>query len=160
MNLSILLVLSNGFHMLATVLLIGFYTLLYLVWLPAVKKQLAPTQENVLIGELFTRFRLWQYLSFLIFAVSGIVLTLVDRYYLGFGQFVNNWSIVMLVKHVLIVFLIGLCIYTGILSANIRAKLQAETTAAPLKKKLKTTAGVLTSLGVLILFLTALAQAY
>jgi len=159
MLLSVLLVVSNALHMLATVLLVGFYSLLFLVWLPATRR-LPDGQQNVLVGDIFARFRPWQYASFLIFALSGVFLTMVDRYYLGLGQFVNNWSLVMLVKHVLIAALIGLCIYSGILAANIQSKNFDETAAFILQRRLQVCAGVLSLLGLLVLCLTALAQIF
>lgn len=49
-----------------------------------------------------------------IFIVTGIVLTLLDPEYEGIGNFfANTWSIMLFIKHLLVLAMIGLGVYQG-----------------------------------------------
>jgi len=98
----ILTALSTWLHALATVVFIGHFLLLALVYLPAMKDK-PEIAVGEILGEFSKRSRVWMYAALLIFAVTGIHLTLIDPNYLGIGAFGNLWSILMLVKHILIV---------------------------------------------------------
>ena len=54
------------------------------------------------------RSRFWLYASLLVFAITGIHLTVADANYLSLGNFGNPWSILMLVKHILVLAMIAL----------------------------------------------------
>src|SRR3990172_7871078 len=97
-----LIALSFWLHALGTVILIGHYCLLSLVYLPVFEKNQADPVSRTILSEISKRSRSWQYISLLIFAVTGTYLTFVDPNYLGIGNFGNPWAILMLVKHVLI----------------------------------------------------------
>ncbi|HXD11317.1 MAG TPA: hypothetical protein VN653_14720, partial [Anaerolineales bacterium] len=94
-------------HVLATVIFIGHYLLLSLIYLPAFGKQ-KPEVAGPILSEISKRSRAWMYASLLIFIVTGIYLMFVDSNYLGVGKFGNLWSVLMLVKHILILAMIGL----------------------------------------------------
>jgi len=99
----ILIALSVWLHALATVILIGHYLLLSVIYLPVLEKN-----NGAALSEISKRSRSWMYISLGVFAITGIYLMLVDPNYLGIGQFGNLWSMMMLFKHVLIVGMIGL----------------------------------------------------
>jgi len=102
----ILIAVSTWLHALATVMFIGHFVLLGLIYLPAVKDQ-PDIPAGTILGE-FSKFsRAWMYAALLIFMVTGIHLMFVDPNYLGVGNFSNFWSILMLVKHILILGMIG-----------------------------------------------------
>src|SRR6266496_429621 len=93
----ILIALSLWLHALATVVLIGHYLLLSLIYIPV----LAGTDRTIL-SEISKRSRSWLYISLLLFAITGTYIMVIDPGYLGFMNFGNFWGIAMLVKHVLV----------------------------------------------------------
>jgi uncharacterized membrane protein len=99
----ILVALSIWLHALGTVLLIGHYLLLSVIYLPVLEKD-----GGVFLSQISKRSRPWMYISLIIFTITGIYLMFADPNYLGVGNFGNLWSIMMLVKHLLIVGMIGL----------------------------------------------------
>ena len=99
----ILIALSIWLHALGTVILIGHYLLLSVIYLPALEKD-----GGVFLSQISKRSRPWMYISLVIFMITGIYLMFVNPDYLGVGNFGNLWSVMMLVKHLLIVGMIGL----------------------------------------------------
>lgn len=95
-------------HSLATVILIGHYLLLALIYLPALNEKELEAAETRLLSEISRRSRVWLYASLLIFIVTGIYLMLVDPNYLGFAGFGNLWGVPMLVKHLLVLVMIAI----------------------------------------------------
>lgn len=99
----LLIALSVWLHALGTVILIGHYLLLSVIYLPVLEKNGGP-----FLSEISKRSRPWMYVSLAIFMVTGIYLMFVDPNYVGVGDFGNLWSVMMLVKHLLVVGMIGL----------------------------------------------------
>lgn len=98
----ILISLSTWLHALATVVFVGHYLLLAVIYIPALAK------NGPALSEISKRSRYWMYASLVIFMVTGIYLTFVDPNYQGIGNFDNFWAAMMLVKHILIVAMIVL----------------------------------------------------
>jgi len=155
----ILIVVSNWLHAVATVLLIGHYVLLGLIYLPALNRRLGVAVTRTVVEEVFARIRPWVFGSLAIFGVTGIYLMLVSPHYLGVGKFVNSWSILMLIKHVLVLVMIGLGSYINVI---IRGWAQPSATEATHAAGLSRLQGVVNAMmvsGIVILLLTAAAQA-
>ena len=89
----ILIALSVWLHALGTVVLIGHYLLLSVIYLPVLARY-----NSTILSEISKRSRPWMYTSLLIFMMTGIYLMLVDPNYLGVGNFGNLWGVLMLVK--------------------------------------------------------------
>ena len=150
----ILFSLSTWLHALATVIMIGHYLLLSLVYLPVLAKE---NGGGVILSAISKRSRVWMYVSLGIFAVTGTHLTFVDSNYLGLGDFGNLWSILMLVKHLLIMAMIALGFwYNAVLRVGpmMSSNNGAEQAIARFGIHSKLMAGC----GVLVLLLTALSQ--
>src|SRR5215211_8849558 len=98
-----LIALSVWLHAMGTVILIGHYLLLSVIYLPVLEKG-----GRTFLSQISKRSRPWMYVSLVIFMVTGIYLMFADPNYLGVGDFGNFWSMMMLVKHLLIVGMIGL----------------------------------------------------
>ena len=148
----ILIALSIWLHALATVVLIGHYLLLSVIYLPVLEKN-----NGTALSEISKRSRSWMYISLVIFMVTGIYLTFVDPNYLGVGDFGNLWSVMMLVKHLLIVGMIGLGFW---FNAFLRVgPMMASNNNAELGiRRFRTYSNWMAILGVWVLLLTALAQ--
>lgn len=148
----ILVAFSVWLHALATVIFIGHYLLLSLIYLPALA-----ANNPAILSEISKRSRRWLYISILSFTITGIYLTFADPNYLGFADFGNLWGILMLVKHLLILGMIAMgfwfnaCLRVGpMMSSNNRAE-QAIS-------QFRSYSNLMAISGILILLLTALAQ--
>lgn len=147
-----LIALSVWMHAVATVVFIGYFVLLALILVPVLAQHNPST-----LSEISKRSRPWMYLSLLVFLVTGIILTLADPNYLGLAKFDGLWAIIMLVKHVLIVAMIAIGFWfnaiqrVGPLMSSNRAPAQAIS-------RFRLYANVMAICGLLVLFLTALAQ--
>jgi len=150
----ILFSLSTWLHALATIVMIGHYLLLTLIYLPVLSKE---NGGGAILSAISKRSRVWMYISLGIFAVTGTHLTFVDSNYLGIGDFDNLWTILMLVKHLLIMAMIALGFwYNAVLRVGpmMSSNHGVEQAIARFGLYSKLMAGC----GVLVLLLTALAQ--
>ena len=153
-----LIVLSFWLHALGTTILIGHYCLLSLVYLPVFEKNQADPVSRTILSEISKRSRNWLYVSMLIFAVTGIYLTFVDPNYLGIGNFGNPWAILMLVKHILILGMLGIGFwYNGLM--RVGPLLSSNTGAAQALARFRQYSNLMAITGVLVLLLTAISQA-
>jgi len=150
----ILIPLSVWLHVLATVIFIGFYLLLALIYLPILSK----SENGPILSEISKRSQPWLYVSLLIFVVTGIILMFADPNYLGFGNFGNFWGIVIVVKHTLILVMVAAGFwYNARLRVGPRMGSGQETAQAI--SRFRQYVYVMAVSGVLVLLLTALAQA-
>ena len=148
----ILIALSVWLHALGTVVLIGHYLLLSIIYVPALAKK-----DGTVLSEISKRSRPWLYTSLLIFVVTGIYLTLTDPNYLGIGNFGNVWGIVMLVKHILILGMLGLGFwFNGIL--RVGSMMSSNNSAELATRRFRLYSNLMAISGILVLLLTALAQ--
>lgn len=143
-------------HAIATVVFIGHYLLLALMYLPAFAKQKAEIAGPIL-SEVSKRSRLWMYTSLLIFMVTGIYLMIVDPNYLGVGKFGNLWSIAMLAKHILIVLMIGMGGFYNVI-LRVGPMMNSNNGAEQAILRFSSYARWMAICGVLVLLLTAFAQ--
>lgn len=148
----ILIALSVWLHALATVVFIGHYLLLAVIYLPVLQKNSGPE-----LSEISKRSRSWLYASLAIFIVTGTYLMVIDSGYLGFMDFGNFWGVVMLLKHVLIFGMIGLGFwYNAFLRVG---PMMASNNSAQLGiQRFRMYSNLMAIAGVLVLLLTALAQ--
>jgi uncharacterized membrane protein len=148
----ILIALSVWLHALGTVVLIGHYFLLSVIYLPVLEKN-----NGTILSEISKRSRSWMYISLLIFIITGTYLMLIDPGYLGFMNFGNLWGILMMVKHVLIFGMIALGFWFNailrvgpMMSSNNNAELGV--------RRFRLYSNLMAISGVVVLLLTAFAQ--
>jgi putative copper export protein len=91
--------------------------------------------------------------------ITGVYLMFLDPSYKGFADLGNSWGLVMLIKHILVVIMIGLGYFTdrNLLPAVSKPS-KGKQGANPFVRQLKMIVNLLAFLGVLILLMTALAQ--
>lgn len=148
----ILIALSTWLHAVATVILIGHYLLLSLIYIPALAKN-----NGAALSEISKRSRSWLYISLLVFAVTGTYLMLIDSEYLGFMKFTNFWGIMMFTKHILVFAMLALGFwYNAIL--RVGPMMSSNNNAELGITRFRQYSNLMTITGVLILLLTALAQ--
>ncbi len=143
---------SYWLHTLATIILIGHYLLLGLIYLPAYKNHLKDAQLAGLLKEIGSRSRSWINIALLVFLLSGVFLMIVDANYPGFGRiFANGWTIFMVIKHILVIAMIFLAFRFNAKSVHLEANSALPTSLSTLLRW--------TNLcGLAVLLLTAVAQ--
>ena len=145
-----LISISTWLHALATVVFIGHFVLLAGVYIPAL------SQNGSALSEISKRSRPWMYASLVIFMVTGTHLMLTDSGYLGFMDFGNFWGIVMLVKHILVLAMIGMGFWNN---AILRVgPMMSSNNPDQAIVRFRNYVNVMAICGVLVLLLTALAQ--
>jgi uncharacterized membrane protein len=147
----ILIALSYWLHALATVIFIGHFVLLAVMYLPA----LADTPAA--LSAISKRSRIWMYASLLVFTITGVYLMFVDPNYLGIGKFDNFWSVMMLIKHLLIVGMIGMGFWFNTIM-RVGPLMSSNTGAVQAVARFRWYVNAMAICGVLVLLLTALAQ--
>lgn len=148
----VLIALSLWLHALGTVILIGHYLLLSVVYLPVLEKG-----GGTFLSQISKRSRPWMYLSLVVFMVTGVYLMFADPNYRGAGDFGNLWSVMMLVKHLLIVGMIGLGFWNNAF-LRVGPMMASNQHAERGIQRFRTYSSLMAISGVLVLLLTALAQ--
>ncbi len=148
----ILIALSVWLHALATVVLIGHYLLLSLIYLPVLAKG-----NGTALSEISKRSRSWLYVSLLVFAITGTHIMLIDTNYLGFMKFSNFWGTVMVIKHILVFVMIVLGFWFNAI-LRVGPMMSSNNSAELGITRFRSYSNLMAILGVLILLLTALAQ--
>lgn len=148
----ILIALSVWLHALATAVFIGHYLLLSILYLPVLQNN-----GGTFLSGISKRSRPWMYGSLVVFMVTGIYLMFADPNYLGVGDFGNFWSAMMLVKHLLIVAMIGLGFWYNAL-LRVGPMMSSNNSAGLGIRRFRTYSNLMAICGVLVLLLTALAQ--
>jgi len=149
----ILIALSNWLHALATVIFVGHFVLLALIYLPV----LAKNENSLALSEISKRSRSWMYASLLIFIITGTYLMIADSNYLGFADFGNFWGIVMLVKHVLIIGMIAMGFWFNAI-LRVGPLMGSNTGVEQAISRFRWYVNAMAICGILVLLLTALAQ--
>jgi len=152
-----LIALSFWLHSLATVIFIGHPLLSSLIYLPVFAKNQENPLTGTLLSEISKRSRPWLYLSLAIFILTGVYLMFIDPNYLGVGDFGNIWSILMLVKHILILGMIGMGFwYNGLM--RVGPLMSSNTGAKQALSSFRQFSNLMAIFGLLVLLLTAISQ--
>ena len=149
----ILIALSYWLHALATVIFIGHFLLLALIYLPVLSKD----GNGLTLSEISKRSRPWLYASMIFLAVTGTYLTTADPNYLGLGNFSNFWGVMMLAKHLLIVEMLLMGFWFNAIM-HVGPLMSTNTGAAQAIARFRWYNNAMAISGVLVLLLTALAQ--
>ena len=147
--------LSTWLHALATIVMVGYYIFTGLIYLPILEGQMQASALRHLLEQVSARLRPYFGSSLLIFLVTGTHLMLINQNYLGLGNFFGNlWSVLIIVKHVLVVTFLALAVYSE------RAFLPQISDEKPeVLRKFLWALNVNTIQGLIILLLTSIAQA-
>ncbi len=146
-------------HDLSAVILIGHYVLLVLVYLPLIASEFHAVDGDQLLRKVNQRILPWLGLSLVIFFATGILLMFTNPNYLGLGNFGNWWCIMMLVKHMLVIGMIGVAFWiTTLTRPAMITRVAGYNPHPPTLYRMDTMIKIQAALGVMILFLTGLAR--
>ena len=150
-----LVALSTWLHGIATIVWIGYYVFTSLIYLPVFARQMQADVLRDLLEQVSARLRPFFGGALLIFLVTGTHLMLINENYLGLGNFfANPWSILIVIKHVLVLAFLALAVFSE------RAFLGQISDEKPeALKQFRWALNINTILGVIILLLTSIAQA-
>ena len=151
----LLLATSTTLHALAMIIFIGHYLLMSFIYVPALSNVDNGARA---LGEMSHRSRRWLYGSILVFAITGVHLMLIDPNYMGIGNFSNPWALLMLIKHLVIVVMIGLGFWFNMLQ-RVGPAMRSNSGAAQGVAKFRQYSNAMAVCGVIVLALTALSQA-
>jgi len=151
---TILVALSTWLHTLATVVFIGYYLFTSQVYLPIFERQARGNALRELLEEVSARLRPYFGSSLLIFIITGTYLMMVNKNYMGLGDFfANAWSVLIVIKHFVLLAFFIIAIYSE------RAVMEKISDQQPqLVDQFRLMVGINTVLGILILLLTAVVQ--
>jgi uncharacterized membrane protein len=152
---AVLVALSTWLHILATIVWIGYFLFTSLIYLPVLERELQAAALRDLLEQVSARLRPFFGAALLIFLVTGTYLMLSNKHYQGLGHFfANPWSVLMVIKHVLVLAFLALAVlservFLGQISDQKPEALQ----------RFRSTLYLNAALGVVILLLTASTQA-
>lgn len=148
--------LSFWLHSLAMIIFIGHYLLLAVIYLPAIRQGTLDVTGPILSG-ISRQSRLWMYASIFVFFITGVYLMFADPNYLGLGNFGNIWSAMMLLKHQLILVMMGAGFWFNAIW-RVGPMLSSRNSAEQAYSRFKLYVNIMAVSGVLVLLLTAVAQ--
>lgn len=153
--MSVILVgLSTWLHALATIVMVGYYIFTSLIYLPILERQMQANALRELLEQVSARLRPFFGGSLLVFLVTGTHLMLINEDYLGLGAFFGNaWSILIVIKHVLVLGFLALAAYS---ERAFLAKVSDDNPDA--LQKFRRALNINTVVGALIILLTSIAQ--
>lgn len=156
--MDIWLLLAVWLHTVAFVIAWGYYGVLGRMVIPALGRSMDGPMRGDVIAAIERRAVPLVLLSMALFVVTGSYLLVVDPRYDGLGNFfANPWTTLMLVKHVVVIGLIGLAVMVDRYVRRLQAATDDATRASALRG-LRLSAEAATALGAVIVLLTVAAQ--
>jgi hypothetical protein len=147
-------------HSLATVGLLGYYSILALVVLPVLRRTLDGPGLGRVVPAVEQRALPVVLGAVGVFLVTGLYLMVSDHRFLGLGHFFgSSWSSLIVLKHLVVVVLIGIGVYLDLLVLpHVAGPVDESDRSAALHRLGRGAAGM-SILGAIVLLLTAAAQA-
>jgi uncharacterized membrane protein len=102
----------NWFHLVATVVWIGGIFLTVTAISTAAKQSLEPPAMGRFMNSFLKRFRVLAFVSIGVLVVTGVFMMLWNKLYAGGMDFGNPWVLFVVLKHVFVLILIILCVYS------------------------------------------------
>jgi len=126
--------------------------------LPALERSLDGSAQTATLVSIERRALPLVLISMMLFVVTGTYLLVIDDSYAGLGKVVaNSWTTLMLVKHLVIVVLVGLGVTVDVLIR--RAGVAGDdATRGPILRRVRLSAEAATATGALVVLLTVAAQ--
>jgi uncharacterized membrane protein len=145
-------------HTVAFVIAWGYYGILGRIVLPAIERSLDGASQAKTLVSIERRAVPLVLISMVLFVVTGTYLLVIDEDYAGLGNVVaNSWTTLMLVKHLVIVVLVGLGVAVDVLIRRAGAA-SDDATRASILHRARLGAEAATALGALVVLLTVAAQ--
>lgn len=144
---------SYWLHSVATVIWIGGIFFILFIALPSAKQVLG-AEAGKLMGEISKRFTPIANYSMFILIVTGIILTGLNKQFLGIGVFKNNWTLILTLKHFLVLGMVVVHFYRSLALTPKIARTESVAQKTFLQKWSLKLVKVNFSLGLLVLLLS------
>jgi uncharacterized membrane protein len=136
----------------------GYYGILGRIVIPALERSLDGAAQATTLVSIERRALPLVLISMVLFIVTGSYLLVIDEDYAGLGNVVaNSWTTLMLIKHLVIVVLIGLGVAVDVLIRRAGAATD-DAARTSLLRRIRLSAEAATGLGALVVLLTVAAQ--
>lgn len=112
----IILAASHWVHLFATVIWIGGIIFMLFIAMPSAK-QILGSDAAKLMGEISKRFTPIANYSIIFLLVTGIILTVLNKQLSEIERIRNNWTLFLIVKHVLVLGMVVVHFYRGLILA-------------------------------------------
>lgn len=129
----IILVTFYWLHLIATVTWIGGIIFILFIAIPS-SKQVLGAESGKLMGEISKRFTPLVNYSIILLIITGFVLTGFNKQFSGIGDFRNNWTVVLSLKHILVLGMVVIHFYRGLVLAPKIVKTESITEKTSLQK--------------------------
>ncbi len=147
-------------HSIATVVLLGYYTVLALIVVPVLRSVVNGPAIGRIVPAIERRALPLIIVAIVVFLVTGLYLMLTDERFLGFGRFFDSgWSTLIVIKHMVVTVLVGVGVYLDVLVMPAIAGPVDEAARTAAFGRLARGATAMVMLGAIVLLLTAAAQA-
>ena len=107
----VLLSIVNWLHLAATVTWLGAMATNMLVLMPVAREALEPPVMGRFMGLFMKKFRPLVYRCIIALVVTGVIMMLLNRHYLGAFALGNLWTWMLLIKHILIIVMVAMVVY-------------------------------------------------
>jgi uncharacterized membrane protein len=142
-------------HLFATVTWIGGITFILFVAIPS-SRQVLGAEASKLMGEISKRFTPLANYSIILLVATGIALTVLNEQFSGIRIFRNNWSLVLSLKHILVLGMVVVHFYRGLVLTPKIGKTESVTKKTSLQKLSLNLVKVNFVLGVIVLLLSGI----
>jgi uncharacterized membrane protein len=154
---NVVLVVAVWLHVVATVILIGYFAVLSLFVLPVLTRALPTAELGTAIAAIERRALPFLLGCLVVFLATGVYLMGSDARYAGVGSIDSAWATILLVKHVIIVGMLGLGMYVDALAVRAGSAGDGSQAATGVRRFALGTVAM-TLVGAVVLLLTAIAQ--
>ena len=120
-------------HLIATVIWIGGIIFILFIAIPS-SKQVLGAESGKLMGEISKRFTPLVNYSIILLIITGLVLTGFNKQFSGIGNFRNSWTLVLALKHVLVLGMVVVHFYRGLVLSPKIVKTESITEKTSLQK--------------------------
>ncbi len=129
----IILAVSYWLHSIATVIWIGGIFFILFIALPSARQVLG-AEAGKLMGEISKRFTPLANYSVIALIVTGIALIAANKEFSGISNLENNWTLVLIIKHLLVASMVAVHFYRGLIVAPKIARTEPASEKASLQK--------------------------
>ena len=151
----IILAVSYWVHLIATVVWFGGIAFILFVAIPSAKKVLG-TEAGKVTGEISKRFTPMANYSIIFLVITGIALTGFNKQFSGVGDFGNNWTLILTLKHILVSGMVIVHFYRGLVLSSKIVKIESITEKTSLQKLSLNLVKVNFCAGLLVLLLSGI----
>jgi len=154
----VILATSYWIHLIATVIWIGGIYFILFIAIPSAKNILGG-EAGKLMGEISKRFTPIANYSILLLFITGVALTVLNKQFSGIGIFENKWTLILAIKHIIVLGMVVIHFYRGLLLNPKIAKTESASEKMILQKLSLNLVKVNFGLGIVVLLLSGITAA-